>query len=205
MSSAHWSLAQVITWIITRDETAVAEAPDAVAHLSLLEGLGKGLGGDLDAARQELWHQLQLGTITATGKDHDNERRTISAERWQDLVAVLHGKTEVLQLPGIALGPAFTAVTVTTITVRKLWPPVRNAAQAKRGPKPKVDPIQFEQEVHRYIAENGMPDPTVDPLARQADLEEHMMQWHGDTLGMSRNRVLVSAAMQSYLARNSAD
>lgn len=200
MNSAYWNLAQVITWIVTRDEMEVTEAPSAVVHLSLLEFINEGLGGDLKGAREELWHQLQLGNIIATGMDHNNDRRTIPMERWQDLVAVLDDKTEVLQLPGIEKGTAFTAVTVAAETVKQLWPKTPKATQSKRGPKPKVDPFLFEREVHRYIAENGMPDPTVDPLARQADLEKHMMQWHKDQLSTSRNRELVVAAMRSYMA-----
>lgn len=80
----------------------------------------------------------------------------------------------------------------------QIVPPV---VKRKRGPKPKVDQEKFEKAVHEWIAENGMPNPDIDPNSRQADLERYMMSWHGDRLKDSRNRELVSAAMQTYAVR----
>lgn len=68
----------------------------------------------------------------------------------------------------------------------------------KRGPAPKVDPQKFEKEAHRWIADNGMPDPEVDPQSRKADLEQHMLGFFDDIIGETRNRQLVTNAMNSY-------
>lgn len=75
------------------------------------------------------------------------------------------------------------------------------AGVRKRGPKPKVDPEKFERECHRAIAENGMPNPELDPGWIQADLERHMMKWHGDAIGYKQNRNLVKRAMESFPAK----
>lgn len=68
----------------------------------------------------------------------------------------------------------------------------------KRGPKPKVDPIKFESEVHRLLEQEGTPDPTVDPNFRQSTVEKHMMNWHKEAYGVSQNRVLSKNAIESY-------
>ena len=71
-------------------------------------------------------------------------------------------------------------------------------APGKRGPKPKVDPKEFEKEVHRYLDVEGAPNPVIDPNFRQADVERHMMTWHGEKIGEARNRQLTSEAIASF-------
>jgi hypothetical protein len=74
----------------------------------------------------------------------------------------------------------------------------RAAKRGKPGAKPKVNTQAFEKEVHRWIAENGMPNPDIDPESRQSDLERHMTDWHGGKIGESQNRVHVTSAIKSY-------
>lgn len=88
---------------------------------------------------------------------------------------------------------------VPSAVVRKQWP--ASPPKGKRGPKPQVDHDEFEREVHRWLTENGMPDPQLDPNSRQADLERHMSESHNDAIGESQNRKLVSRAIASYMSR----
>lgn len=77
----------------------------------------------------------------------------------------------------------------------------KRASTAKRGPKPKVDRRKFETEVHRLLQEEGSPDPAIDESFRQSHVERHMMKWHSDKLGESRNRQLCASAIKSYVAQ----
>ena len=73
----------------------------------------------------------------------------------------------------------------------------------RRGPKPKVDPTKFYDECHRILTEEGMVNPQVDPSFRQVDLEKKMMLRHRDAIGVSRNRALVSEAIDSFVQSKS--
>ena len=192
--SVLWNLSQAITWIATRSNDAVTEAPDEVLILKLI-GLNNSAIPD---AERELWRALQTGELQATGICNDGERRVIPSERWRDLRPILHGSYEALE-PRPYAGKSFLDVVVLSAVVRKQWP--ASPPKGKRGPKPKVDFDEFELEVHRWLTENGMPDPQLDPNSRQADLERHMSEFHNDTIGESRNRVLVTDAIASYMSR----
>jgi hypothetical protein len=69
----------------------------------------------------------------------------------------------------------------------------------RRGPKPKVDKVAFQEKVFALLENEGVPDPTIDPAFRQSDIEREMMAWHGDAIAESRNRELVSAAITSFI------
>lgn len=71
----------------------------------------------------------------------------------------------------------------------------------KRGPKSKVDPREFEQEVHRLLDAEGIVDPKLDPNFRQSNVETHMLNWHREAIQVSRNRELTAAAIRSYRAK----
>lgn len=190
--SVFWNLSQAITWIATHSDDAVTEAPDEVLILKLT-GLNNSAIPD---AERELWRALQMGKLQATGIGNDGERRAIPSERWLDLRPILHGSREALE-PRPFAGESFLDVVAPSADVRKRWP--ASPPTGKRGPKPKVDPAKFEREAHRWLAENGVPDPQLDQNERQADLERHMMVFHKDAIAESRNRELVSRAITSYI------
>jgi hypothetical protein len=75
----------------------------------------------------------------------------------------------------------------------------------KPGPRPKLNYIKFEEEVHRILGEEGIPNPQFDPDFRQADLEKRMLKWHNDTIGESRNRELTAKALASHAKKFEAD
>ena len=198
--SVHWGLSQVVVWIAARNDEAVAEAPDAIALLLLVDREGSGV----PEAKAELWEALEAGGITATGIAPDGERHTIPAERWHDLQPYFDRNTETLQRPGFHPGTPYNKVIVASAAVRKEWPadPAAPALAVRRkgGPKPKVDLEAFRAEVIRLIDENGYPDPIHDPDWRQADLEKHMLEWVGETLSVSRVRHHVAGVMRDIKA-----
>jgi hypothetical protein len=160
-------------------------------------------------AREALWRRLQNGSIAATGIPEDGSaRRAIAEHEWQDLDCYEIGDVEIFRhRPGLARD-GYKSVTVTSATMLTLWPAhpqqeddsnsTSKQAPLRPGPKSKIDRDGFEAEVHRWIAEYGIPDPRLDPDSRQADLERHMMSWHKDTIQERRNRDLVKKAMASY-------
>jgi hypothetical protein len=191
--SVLWNLPQAITWISTRSNDAVTEAPDEVLILKLI-GLNNSAIPDAEC---ELCRALQTGELQATGICNDGERRVIPSERWRDLRPIFYGSYEALE-PRPYAGKSFLDVVVPSADVRKQWP--ASPPTGKRGPKPQVVHDEFEREVHRWLTENGMPDPQLDPNSRQADLERHMSEFHNDAIGESRNRVLVRRGMASYMS-----
>jgi len=193
--SVFWKLSQAMVWIATRDEDAVAAAPDKVLILRLTDTNS----GSIAGAQQKLWGALQIGDLEATGIGKDGERRAIPATRWLDLRPILDNENDELLEPRPFAGEGFHCVAVTSADVRKQWP--ASPPTGKRGPKPKVDYSAFEREVHSWLAENGVPNPQLDPKERQADLERHMSEFHNDAIGESRNRVLVSRAIASYKSK----
>jgi hypothetical protein len=206
MAHLYWTLSQAVTWIAFRSEQAVAGAPLTLVELLLVNGSNEAVR----KAVPELWAALSVGALKATGIGSGGEaarRSEISAKDWQDLQPFLKtagsSSAEQFHRPGYAPGETFTEVTVGRADVMKAWratPPT-----GKRGPKNKVDPVEFTRVVHQWIAHNGIPDPKLDPRERQADLEKHMMRWHGDKIGVARNRQLVTIAIACYKADNSSD
>ncbi len=195
--SVHWRLSQAIAWIAERNEEAVAAAPEEVTIL-MLEYAYEWNGSTAREAKAKLWTALEAGKVTATGITPDGERRPIAPERWRDLNPTLNGKTETLQRLVFHPGTPYTDVIVAGAAVRKEWPAV--PPKGKRGPKPKVDPAAFRAEAKRWVEENGIPDPKLDPGSRQADLERHMMVHFCDAIAESRNRELVSEVLREIEA-----
>lgn len=193
--SAFWKLPQAIAWIATRDDNDVAEAPNEVLILGFIETNRDAIA----QAQRQLWEALQMGELEATGIGKDGERRAIPATCWLDLQPILHNDDKEVLEPRPFVGEDFYCVAVASAEVRKRWPAI--PPKGKRGPKPKVDPAKFEREVHRLIAEHGIPDRTLDPNWGQSELEDAMMKWHSDAIGESQNRKLVSRAIASYMSR----
>lgn len=194
-----WTLSQAIDWIVTRSEEVVADAPRSVIELSLAEtGSAEFL-----KAKRELWGALHTGRLKADGLGADMKPSSIEPAMWRHLGAFLeHGVTgwvEELRRPYTPPGSGFTSVAVDAAAVKKLWK--FTSVRMKPGPKRKVDYEAFEKEVHSWIAYYGLPDPSVDPGQRQADLERHMMEWHHDTCSEAHNRRLVVRAIQTYKAQ----
>jgi hypothetical protein len=209
MSAPHWSLAEAVTWMITRDDAAVAASPTALAHLSLLDAIGEGVGGDLRAARLALWEQLERDTIRATGRDDTNQRIAIPPEEWQDLEATLEtgrGSDDEVLRPRAhrrrtTPGGSYVDVTVSADAVRKAWPETAEARPlAARGPKRKIDRDQIHKAVAEWVEEHGFPDPRLDPgnrKNRQAYLERYMLERCGDAISESYMRKLVREALRA--------
>jgi hypothetical protein len=194
--SVFWRLSQAITWIGTRSDDAVTKVPDEV-HILKLTGLLN--SSAFQDAERELWRALQMGKLQATGIATDGERRVIPSERWRDLRPILDGNIREALEPRPYTGNSFRDVVVTSADVRKRWP--ATPPKGKRGPKPKIDYLKFERDVHSWIDENGMPDPKLDPGQRQADLERYMMCLYNDAISESQNRVLVTRAIASYMRK----
>lgn len=77
----------------------------------------------------------------------------------------------------------------------------RPVKRTKTGPKPKLDEKEFQREVMKYVKDNGLPDPSIDPTSRQADLERHMMLWHREAVSESTNRKYVTKALRAVKDR----
>lgn len=140
--NVFWRLSQAIAWIAARNDEAVAEAPDAIVLLLLVD-----TEDSVPEARTKLWTALQAGRITATGINSVGHRVTIARELWHDLQPFLEHNIETLHRSPLDPGDHFIEVVVSREDVRVLWPP----ADAAPAEPPSVKRKDLPEEVAELI------------------------------------------------------
>jgi len=157
LQETYWSILMTLAWIMWRDADHVRELWDAwrtqckiwfsgsrlksrnsasLGSLMFHEGR-EHVGGNpalmpSAEAEKELWRQLQLGTLAATGMGRRERKRSpIPAESWQDLKLRRSG---VWGPGGLLEDEEWKTVTVPGEVVQHLWPAATTSQPDTKGP-----------------------------------------------------------------------